>query len=71
MEENIHLATIGFGKKGSAGERLKWWNAYLSAHGLPEVDTVGSGLQDTLRRRNDDEHIAAAILLFLVRWGRA
>ncbi len=36
--------------------------------GCSVVDRVGTGLQDAHRRRDDDEHMAAAILIRLSSW---
>ena len=43
----MHLASIGFPSAGDGTTRLVFWDWYLWAHGLPEVDAVGIGLPDT------------------------
>ena len=63
-EENLHLATVGFGREKTAVATLRQWNRHLNNCGLPEVDVVGTGLPDALRNRLS---IAAATIVEMSR----
>ena len=51
VEDNLHLATIGFEPVNKSDEALFLWRSYLGAHNLASVNTVGTGLPDALRHR--------------------
>lgn len=57
------MASIGFPPVARDGEALSLWNWYLRDKQLPEVNTVGTGLPDTLRDRDGGTNLAATVLL--------
>ena len=63
-EENLHLATIGFGREKTAVATLRQWNRHLNNCGLPELGVVGNGLPDVLRNQSS---IAAATIVEMSR----
>lgn len=49
VEDNVHLATIGFEPVKKSDEALFQWKSYLGAHNLAPVNAVSTGLSNILR----------------------